>query len=176
MKRILVGISLACMLCIPCYAIKSMMFNSVTQYVERTDGIWIIKVVKQSGHERTVGPTYEAKILQTLKGRPVKKNLTICAISRKLTARHIYLVFGFNRISTSEAWLDNGNVSPIPIPASFLLTDLKGKSVKKQIATIMTARCRELERLMKELAEEKAALEGGLEFQKRLNKLPLKAK
>ena len=175
MKRIFVAISLVCLLSIPCYAIKAMMFNSIEQYIDRADGIWIAEVVKQSGHEREV-PTYEAKILQTLKGESDKETLTVCTISRQLASGHRYLVFGFNRVSASGVWMDNGNISPVPIPASFSLTELKEKSVRKQISGIMSARCRELDRLMKELAEEKATLEEGLQFQKRLDKLPSKRK
>jgi len=176
MKGILVGITLACLLGIPCYAIKSMMFNSVDQYIERAHGIWIAQIVKQTGQQREIGPTYEAKIIRTVKGEPGKEALTICAISRELASGEQYLVFGFNRISTSDAWMDNGNISPVPVPASFSLVELKGKSVKEQVAAIITARCSDLDRLIKRLAEEKSALERGLEFQERLDKLPSKGK
>ncbi|MCX5636202.1 MAG: hypothetical protein NTX52_00715 [Planctomycetota bacterium] len=174
MKRIVIAIFFACVFCWPCYAIKSMMFNSVDQYVERSSGIWIVEVVKQSGQERESGPTYEVKVIQTLKGDPKKKTLTVLAISRELVCGRRYLVFGFNRASDSRSWMDNGNVSPIPVPASLSLTELKGKSTKEQISSIMVARSNELDSLIKQLTEEKKALENGLDFQKRLDKFPSK--
>lgn len=176
MRRIFVVIFLACLLSLSCYAIKSMMFNSIDQYIDRADGIWIVQVVKESGKNDRNRPTYQAKVLQTLKGDPDKKTLTVWGISRELTPGHRYLFFGFNRRSAGEAWLDNGNVSPIPLPPTFSFNELEGKSVKEQISSIMTARRRELKRLIKELTEEKATLEEGLEFQKRLDKLPSKGK
>ena len=56
--------------------------------------------------------------------------------------------------------MDNGNVSSVALPATFLLIELKGKTVKEQISSVMTARCKEIDRFMKELDKEKAALEG----------------
>lgn len=172
MRRILVAIFLACLLSLPCYAIKSMMFNSINQYIERADGIWIVQIIKESEKEHMDWPTYQVKVLQTLKGDPDKKTLTVCAISRELMSGHRYLFFGFNRGSASRSWLDNGNVSPIPLPPTFSFNELEGKSVKEQISRIMTARCKELERLIKELREEKEALKKGLEFQRHLDKFP----
>ncbi|MFC1461408.1 hypothetical protein ACFLQR_02680, partial [Verrucomicrobiota bacterium] len=57
----------------------------------------------------------------------------------------------------------------LPLPLTFSLKQLKGKSVKEQIAAIMTARCRDVDGSIKKLTEEKAALEEGLEIQKRLD-------
>ena len=175
MKRIITTISLVFLLSMPCYAIKAMMFNSIDQYIDGADGIWIVEVVKQSGEERSDGSRYEAKILQTLKGEPDKETLTVCAISRQLTSGCRYLVFGLNR-SAGGAWMDNGNISPVPVPTSFSLTELEGKSQREQIACIMIARTKEIERQVKQLSEEKEALEQGLKFQERLDKLPTKGK
>ena len=175
MKRIIATISLVCLLSIPCYAITAIIFHSIDVCIDRADGIWVVEVVKQSGQEPKVGSTYEAKILQTLKGEPDKKTLTVCAIVRQLTSGSRYLVFGFNR-SAGGAWMDNGNISPVPVSTSFSLTELKGKSLRDQIACIMIARTKAIERQVKQLIEEKEALRQKLEFQKRFDKLRTKGK
>ena len=68
MKRPLIIIPLlAIVVCLPCYAIKSMMFNDIDQYIERAEGIWVVKVLKRLEGERG-GPRYEVTVLQSLKG------------------------------------------------------------------------------------------------------------
>jgi hypothetical protein len=174
MRRLLAAISLVCLLSLPSYAIKLMMFNSVDQYIERAGGIWIVEVLQQNGQEPEIGPTYEVKIIQTLKGDSKKETFSLCAISRQLISGSRYLVFGFNRAPDSGAWVDNGNVSPIPVPPSFSLAAVKGEPVENQISLIMSARSSEIDSLIKQLSEEKKALENGLDFQRRLDKLPSK--
>jgi hypothetical protein len=102
-----------------------------------------------------------------MKGDADGRALSVSAVSRELTSGQRYLVFGFNRTPGDAAWLDNGNVSPVPVPTSFSLAGLRGKTVKDQISSIMAARCKELERLIKQFQGEKSALENGLAFQKR---------
>jgi len=166
MRRILVAFGVACLVCIPCSAAKLMMFSSFDRYIARADGIWVIEVVKQVGKQPWIGRTYEAKVLQVLKGDPTKGTLTICALSRALVAGDRYLVFGFSQV-TSGAWIDNGNVSPVPVPSSFSLTQLKGKSVKQQVVAIMTARRQALSGVVQQAREEMALLDRTLSSEKR---------
>jgi hypothetical protein len=143
------------------------MFNSIDQYVRRAHGIWIVEVTGRITTHRGSMPRYHATILQTMKGDTTERTLSVSAVSRELTSGQRYLVFGFNRTPGDAAWLDNGNVSPVPVPVSFSLAGLRGKTVKDQISSIMAARCRELERLIRQFQGEKSALESGLAFQKR---------
>ena len=175
MKQILQTALIVIGLSTPCYAIKSMMFNSIDQYIERATGIWIVQVLRQGGEEREIGPVYEAKILRSLKGDPQKETLSFCAISRQLTVETRYLVLGFNKTS-GETWLDNGNVSPVEIPSSLSLAELDGKSAKEQMLAILNARCAEIEKTIKKLNEEKKVIEDGISNQKRFDQLPGKEK
>jgi hypothetical protein len=160
-------------LAVPCYAIRSMMFNSIDQYVERAAGIWIVKILGQNveGQEVRGLPVFEAKILRNLKGETQKEPFLLFAVSRQLIIGRRYLVFGFNKTS-GGAWLDNGNVSPVEIPPSLSLTEMEGESLKNQILSIMTARCTEIEKTIKRLNDEKKVLEEGLLIRKRLPRLP----
>lgn len=174
MRRNLGVVSLLFVLSVPCYAIKSMMFNGPDQYIESAQGIWIVEVVGQRAQEgdHEAGPVYEAKVIQTLKGNAQKNPLALCTVFKPLTAGGRYLVFGFNKVSDDGPWLDNGNVSPVQIPASMALSELEGKSLKEQVSRIVSARCQEIERLVNQLNGEKKALEEGMDFQKRRDVLP----
>lgn len=176
MKRLLLLALVAIGLSIPCYAIKSMMFNSIDQYMERANGVWIVELLSQGGEGRETGSVYEGRVLRSLKGEPQKGTLSFCAISRQLTVGRRYLVFGFNHASDAGAWLDNGNVSPVEIPPSLSLAELEGKAAKEQILSILTARCTQIVDDIRKLNEEKKALEDGIQFQDRLDKLPGKEK
>lgn len=169
MKRPLGVVLLLCLVCLPCYAIRCMMFNNIAQYIRSAHGIWIVEITRRTTTQRGPMPLCHARILQTMKGGTDERTLSISAVSRELTPGHRYLVFGFNRTPDDAAWLDNGNVSPVPIPVSFSLARLRGKTVKEQISSIMAARCEELERLIRQFQGEKSALENGLAFQKRLD-------
>ena len=89
-KRILQAVTVVVALSIPCYAIRLMMFNNIDQYIERAAGIWIVEVVKDGEERQTkaiyaaLGPVYEVKVLQTLKGNPEVKTLAMCVLSRQL--------------------------------------------------------------------------------------------
>jgi hypothetical protein len=174
-KRIVYAALIVVGLTIPCHATKSMMFNSINQYIERATGIWIVEVLRQSGEERGDGPVYEAKILHSLKGDQPKELLSFCAIFQHVAAGKRYLVFGFNKTS-GETWLDNGNISPLEIPPAFSLPDLDGKPTKEQILALMNARLAEIDQSVARLNEVKRAIEYGIAFQKRLDSLPGKEK
>jgi hypothetical protein len=156
-------------LAVPCYAIKSMMFNSINQYIERGAGIWIVEILGKNveGQEVRRFPVFEAKILRNLKGESQKEPLLLCTVSRQLIIGKRYLVFGFNKKSGGE-WLDNGNVSPVEIPPSLSLAELEGESLKNQILSIMTARCTEIEKTINKLNNEKKVLEEGILMKERL--------
>lgn len=171
MKRIIAILLFACLVCLPCFAIKSMMFNSIDQYIKRADGIWIVKTVRRTGQDPEIGPLYQVKVLQTLKGDSNERILTVCSVSRRLISGDRYLVFGFNKDSTKEVWIDNGNISPVPIPMSFSLNELEGKSLKDKISAVLAARHAELGRLIEKYKEEKNALEQGLKFQQHLDNI-----
>jgi len=156
-------------MCIPCYAIKSMMFNNIDQYISRAEGIWIVKTLQRTGQERSIGPVHQAEVLQTLKGDPQEDVLSICPVFRELVPGHRYLVFGFTRDATNGTWIDNGNVSPVPIPNSFSLTELDGKPLKDKISIVLSARYKELARLIKRYKEEKSVLEKGLQAKQNLD-------
>jgi hypothetical protein len=149
-----------------------MMFNSIDQYISRAKNIWIVRCLEHSDkqRDRRIGEAYDVEVLKRLKGDSGQDLLTIQTVFNELVPEDRYLVFGFNQRSEPEAWLDNGNISPVPIPRSLNLNKLQGKSIKEQISIILSARLEQLDRLIKRYAEEKSVLEKGLEFQERLNK------
>ena len=165
LKRIIKSLFIAYLIGYPSYATLLMMFNSVDQYIKYAKRIWIVEVIKKTRYEFKKGTIYEVKVLQTLKGKFGEENLSICAVTKELKSGSRYLVFGFNQ-QKSGVFLDNGNISPVPIPASFSLNSLKGKSLKEQISCIITARHKELEKLINKMNEEKKALKHGIESEK----------
>lgn len=160
-------------ICVPCYATKMMGFNNMDQYISRASNIWIVKCLKCSDQERfrETGTTYEVEVLKKLKGDSKAKLLTVIPISNELVPRRRYLVFSFGQTSGNEVWIDNGAISPVAIPGSLSLNELKGKPVRDQVAIILSARCKELDRLIKRYSEQKSILEEGLEPGKHLDKL-----
>jgi len=165
-----------CLTVLPVHAIPAMMFNSIDQYIERAQGIWIVEVIKAESPSKSIegGDSFEARVLQTLKGKDNEKTLSVIPVFQQLVPGHRYLVFGFGPMPLPQgtAWLDNGNVSPVAIPPSFSLALLQGKSVKEQLSLILSARSVEIDEQNKRLATEKRAIDKGLEFQKQQDASP----
>lgn len=157
MKRTMVSAVLACLLAVPCFAAKAMMFNSVDQYLDRANGIWVLQVVRKTGTDQDGRPVYEAKVLLDVKGSS-EKVLRISSVFNELSLESRYLFFAFGRLSDGKGWMDNGNLSPVPIPRSFGLSDLEGKPPTEQISMIVSARMAQIEVEMKRLSDEREAL------------------
>ena len=172
--KIIIALALLCLTSFHSYAQKAMMFNNVDQYIERSSGIWIVDVVKKTdqGPIFEGGPIFEVKVVQTLKGGAQEQTISVMPIFQRLVPGNRYLIFGFNGMQTAQGkvWMDNGNVSPTQI--IFSLAQLQGKSLKEQIEFILAARAAEIDNQVKQLTEEKKAIDQGLESQKQQDKLP----
>lgn len=153
---------ITCLFSVPCYAIKSMGFQSLDQYVGDATNIWIVEVTKRTSTEHNVGDVYEAKVLQTLKGDADKKAVSIAGVFQDLVPGKRFLFFAFGNNARTHVWIDNGMVSPVPLASTFSLNDLENKSAKYQVTVIMKARRDEINEQMRQLTREKARLEQGL--------------
>jgi hypothetical protein len=171
--KVFLVLALLCLTSFPSYAQPAMMFNNVDQYIERSSGIWIVDVVKKTDQGPLVeaGPTFEVKVVQTLKGGAQEQTISVMPIFQRLVPGNRYLIFGFNEMQTAQGkvWMDNGNVSPIQI--TFSLSQLQGKSLKEQIEFILSARSAEIDNQMQQLIEEEKAIDQGLEFQRQRDKV-----
>jgi len=166
-KKAFLSLALVCVTSLPGYGQKAMMFNSVDRYIERAHiGIWIVEAgnvqaVPNSNPElsyRTV------KVIKVLEGDALSEEMRVTSVFRSLIPGERYLLFGFSAESVDRGGglMDNGNISPVPIPISFSLALLQGKSLKEQIELILFARIEEIDQQSKELAEEKKAITSGL--------------
>jgi hypothetical protein len=168
MKMIIV-FAFFCFASLSCHAQKARMFNSVDQYLTGAGGIWIVEDIGEINQRS--GFTYQVKVLQSLKGNFMDQPMEVSVIFRKLIPGDRYLLFGFNFQpadgSSKGIWMDNGNVSPVPIPASFSLARLQGKPVKQAIELILSARSTEIADQVKDLTEEKSEIDHGLRIQMR---------
>jgi hypothetical protein len=149
-----------------CHAQKAMMFNSVDQYVEHASGIWIVEDIQKIGQE-----VDQIRVVQTLKGETKGPTMLVTVIFRRLILGDRYLLFGFSvqpsDLNPKGIWMDNGDISPVPIPAMFSISQLQGKPINQQIEMILLARSAEIDNQTKKLTVEKKAIENGLELQKR---------
>lgn len=157
MKRAVVSVILACLLAAPSLAAKAVMFNSVDQFLDRADGIWVLEIgdrvrVDEDGHS-----ICKAKALNALKATEERPS-QVKSVFNELSPGGRYLFFGFNRSSDGKVWVDNGNISPVPIAQSFRLKELEGKTPAEQISMIISARFAQIESEMKRLSDERETL------------------
>lgn len=146
-----------------------MMFNGMNGYIKRAENIWLVQVIKESGTpDENACTYYEVRIVQTLKGGLKLHEFTACSVGRDLVAGARYVVFGFNMMRPG-VWMDNGNISPIPVPGSVSTDELKGKSLDEQLTYIAQARSKEIDGRISDLKREKEVLERGLQNDKRDN-------
>ena len=144
---------------LPCRGQKAMMFNNLAQYIQRSEGIWIIEVVKPI-EDRGLDHAFEASILQTLKDRARDQTVMVHSVFQRLVVDNLYLFFGFNQ--HRGLWIDNGIISPVPIPATFPMAQLRGKPLVDQVAMLLHARSDEINDQLKRLMEERKSIEIGL--------------
>lgn len=157
MKRAVVSVILACLLAAPSLAAKAMMFNSVDQFLDRADGIWVLEIGDRVRADEDGHSIYKAKALNALKATEERPS-QVKSVFNELSPGGRYLFFGFNRSPDGQVWMDNGSVSPVPIAQSFRLKELEGKTPVEQISFIMSARFAQIETEMKRLSDEREAL------------------
>ncbi len=68
--------------------------------------------------------------------------------------------------------MDNGNISPIPMPRLMSTDELKRKNLNEQLTHIILGRTKEIDAETAELDNEKKILLGGLQIDKREDMTP----
>ena len=143
-----------------------MPFNSLAQYVARADDILVVRCVRRQDDEtaRSIGfYTYQVELRKNLKAVETRKKLWVHAILNQMIPGRRYLVFCFGTVHSEEPMrIDNGQISPVPIPQSFGLDQLKDKAVEQQVRTVLAARRAEIDRLISKLRDEAKLIDKGL--------------
>ena len=165
MKRIYIIVASVLLLCFSAIAIKTGLFESL-QHISSCENLLIIQVPESYYGDPpsydTHGPTltYTVQIVKDLRAEhPTGEKIPI-SVLRKLKPGSRYLLAGKPASLAGEPWLlfhwENGVTE---IPSTFDLATLDDKDVPSQVSAILSARYEEIDRILKELNQEKESIQ-----------------
>jgi hypothetical protein len=147
-----------------------MMFSGLdgkNGYIERAAQIWLVQVAEKGPPSDQDGCNYyRVNVIEAFKGNPESDRPLVCSVFRPLALDGRYLFFGFNRLSTG-IWMDNGNISPVPVPRAMSTNELKGKSLREKLSYIINGRRKEIDTEVLRLKEENNDLGSGMDIDRR---------
>ena len=132
MKYLTLSLGVVAFSAATCLATKGMPFQNVDRYIERAEQVLVVKCVHRllpSPHEN--GKGYKVEVLRALKGKVDRQTITVISVFNDMDAGQRYLVFAFGKSFGREVSLiDNGLISPLPIPTRFDLRSLTSGDTK----------------------------------------------
>lgn len=143
-----------------CHATMMMPYQNLDRYIEFAEQILVVKCVGRSPGPHEDGIGYKVEVLQSLKGKTDHRKITVIGVFNKMDAGKYYLVFGFGKQFGRETSLvDNGQISPMPIPKHFDVRSLTAGNTKSQVLRLFDVRLKHVVKLLADLEMEKAMLD-----------------